>query len=69
MQESAKLRRGELIEEVKRDRHMLSVLGLIDHRAPSSKREEIATRINLQMEKRLGILVSFSPSSTTGNLP
>jgi len=55
MQESDKLRRSKLIEEVKKYRDLLSMLRFTDRRAPSSEQEEIARR-NEEISDRLRAL-------------
>jgi hypothetical protein len=52
MQESAKLRRGKLIEEIRRYRHRLSVMKFADQRAASPAKEAVA-RHNQEIAEKL----------------
>jgi hypothetical protein len=55
MQESDKLRRGELIEEIKRYRDLLFMTKFVDQRAPSSAKEAIASR-NQEITEKLRLM-------------
>ena len=55
MQESDKLRRSKLIEEIKKYRDLLSMLRFTDRRAPSFEQKEI-TRRNQEISDRLRAL-------------
>ena len=55
MQESEKLRRGKLIEDVKKYRHLLSMVKFTDRKAPSSMQEAIARR-NQEITEKLHAL-------------
>jgi hypothetical protein len=76
MEESAKFRRAELIEKIRRYRDTLSEMKFADNRAPSSAKEAIASR-SLEitekvrsMEKELHELnVQLIREETSGHTP
>jgi hypothetical protein len=55
MEDGAKLRRGELIEEIKRLRQQSYVLEFVERNAPSLMREEAATH-RLEVTEKLHLL-------------